>query len=72
MAGRLPEALAAFSSVAAQRSRILGPAHPDALASRVGLALARADSGDTVAAVPGLVSALRTPSSRSGRTPSRR
>jgi hypothetical protein len=59
MAGRLPEALATFSTVAAQRSRVLGPAHPDALASRVGLALARADSGDTAAAVPGLASALQ-------------
>ena len=58
MAGRLPEALAAFTSVAMQRSRILGPAHPDSLASRVGLALARADSGDTAAAVPGLAAAL--------------
>jgi hypothetical protein len=58
MAGQLADAIATFTSVAAQRSRILGPAHPDSLTSRVALALARADSGDTVAAVPGLMSAL--------------
>ena len=58
LAGRLPDALAAFIAVATQRSRLLGPAHPDSLASRVGLALARADSGDTAAAVPGLTAAL--------------
>jgi Tetratricopeptide repeat len=58
LAGRLPDALAAFIAVATQRSRLLGPAHPDSLASRVGLALARADSGDAAAAVPGLTAAL--------------
>ena len=58
LAGQLADAIATFTSVAAQRSRILGPAHPDSLTSRVALALARADSGDTVAAVPGLMSAL--------------
>jgi hypothetical protein len=59
MAGRLPDAVATFTSVAAQRSRILGPAHTDSLASRVALALARAEIGDTVGAIPGLLAALQ-------------
>jgi hypothetical protein len=42
----LPEALALFADVAAQQARTLGPAHPDALVSRVGLALTRIDSDD--------------------------
>jgi hypothetical protein len=50
-ADRVPEALAAFSAVADQRSRVLGPAHPDSLTSRVALALARAGSGDVSAAL---------------------
>jgi hypothetical protein len=33
--------------------RTLGPAHPDALVSRIGLALARIDSGDVAGAVAG-------------------
>jgi hypothetical protein len=59
LVGRPRDALAAFTTVAAQRARVLGPAHPDTLTSRVGLALARADSGDTAAAVPGLAAVLR-------------
>ena len=47
----LPDAAREFAGVAAQRARTLGPAHPDALVSRIGLALARIDSGDDAGAV---------------------
>jgi hypothetical protein len=48
-----------FAGVAAQRARTLGPAHPDSLTSRIGLALARIDSGDGAGAVSVLSAALQ-------------
>ena len=48
LAGQLQDALALYSRVAAQRSRVLGPAHPDTLISRLGLGLARADTGTPI------------------------
>ena len=44
--------------MAARRTRVLGPAHPDTLLSRLGLAGARADSGDVAGAVSVLAGAL--------------
>jgi hypothetical protein len=43
--GRWDEAIALFSRTLADRERVLGPDHPDALASRNNLAAAYDDAG---------------------------
>lgn len=57
--GNLAAALPLAVQVAARRTRVLGPAHPDTLTSRTGLALTRADCGDSGLAVEGLRQTLR-------------
>jgi Tetratricopeptide repeat len=45
------DAVVLSERVTAERRRILGPAHPDTLVSRMGMALARSAAGDVVAAL---------------------
>jgi tetratricopeptide (TPR) repeat protein len=63
----LAEALNTFTLVGARRALVCGPAHPETVASKVGLALTRVDIGDLGPAAIALTSALADVEQSEGR-----
>ncbi len=64
--GSTDEAICLAEAVAADRARVLGPTHLDALASRLGLGLAYASAGVVEQAVTVLTAALQDAESTCG------